>query len=105
MNKQITCIIIDFFELLWRKRNLLILQQIKDNKATNYTELKNKLTINTSILSQRLNELQEAGYIKRVVEDSKPVKITYLLTDKWISFGHLIDELTKRAIENNNKKL
>jgi len=45
------------------------------------------------LLSERLRELEAAGVVRRDVSDTKPVTITYTLTDKGRALAPVVQEL------------
>ena len=49
------------------------------------------------LLSQRLRELEEAGVVKRTVEDGLPVKVSYGLTEKGCELKPAIQSLRQWA--------
>jgi DNA-binding HxlR family transcriptional regulator len=49
--------------------------------------------VSDRLLSQRLRELEEAGLVRRAVEDGTPVRVTYSLTEKGADLRPAIAEL------------
>ncbi|GBD84416.1 HTH-type transcriptional regulator YodB [bacterium BMS3Abin02] len=45
------------------------------------------------LLSERLRELEAAGVVRRDVSDTKPVTITYTLTDKGQALAPVVQEI------------
>lgn len=83
------------FELLWKKRVIFIIKAI-DEGADTYTSIRETIgSANTTIVSQRLDELWEYGLIQRKVVSEKPVQIRYSLTKQWKEVTKVIDKLTK----------
>ncbi len=83
------------FELLWKKRVIFIIKAI-DEGANTYTTIRAAIgSANTTIVSQRLDELGEYGLIERKLISEKPVQIRYALTKKWKEITKVIDKLTK----------
>lgn len=85
----------ELFELLWKKWVIFIMKAI-DEGAHTYGTIREAIgSANTTIVSQRLDELGEYGMIERKVVSEKPVQIRYSLTKKWKEITKVIDKLTK----------
>jgi len=68
---------------------------IHDNEEIRFTEIQEKVGgITNKTLSDNLDRMQEQGLIERNVEDEKPVKISYELTD----FGERLIPLIEQMI-------
>lgn len=75
----------------------MILKSI-DEWANSFSQIKKEIwNVNSKIISQRLDEMQEEKFIKREIVSEKPIKIRYSLTDKWQSFINEIACLKKWA--------
>lgn len=87
------CSILWFFDFLSKKWVLLIIKWIWE-WAWTFTDIKKFLGwINAKIISERLTELEEKAYIKREIISSKPIKIKYSLTEKWLSLSKEIENI------------
>jgi len=63
-----------------------------------FNELKKAIPgLSDRLLSQRLRELEEAGVVKRTVEDGLPVKVSYGLTEKGRTLKPAIQSLRQWA--------
>jgi len=70
------------FSLLSQKWNLEILYTLFLRNSTGFNELKKILGINSRTLSDKLKVLNRYGYIKRIIEQGPPLRVTYLLTTR-----------------------
>lgn len=69
-------------ELLGKKWTALLIR-ILLNGPKRFSEFKAQLPeLSDRLLSERLKELEDAGVLRRVVYDTKPVRIQYQLTQK-----------------------
>jgi DNA-binding HxlR family transcriptional regulator len=83
-------------KILGHKWVPVITFHVGDNDEIRFNELKEEIGgITNKTLSDNLERMQEQGVIKRQVEDEKPVKITYSLTD----FGEKLLPLVEQMIE------
>jgi DNA-binding HxlR family transcriptional regulator len=72
---------------------MIILKTINDGNES-FNQIKSEIgDINQKILTARLTELEEAGFVKREIIQEKPVKIRYSLTEKGASFCGQIKNL------------
>lgn len=77
-----SCPIQNVFNFLSKRWTLLILRSIREGTET-FGDIKRSLgSISSRILSERLSELEQEGYIHRTVIDGKPVKIRYSISKK-----------------------
>ncbi len=78
---------------------LFIIRAIADG-ASCYSEMEKELqNINPSILSSRLKELQDFGFVEKKIVSESPVKIEYKLTKKWKSFSQQIENIVNWSVE------
>lgn len=67
-----------------------------DEGANTYSTIREAIGLaNTTIVSQRLEELTESGLIERKIISEKPVQIRYSLTKKGKEIAKVIDKLTR----------
>lgn len=82
--------------LVWfisKKWTLFIIRTMSQG-ACCYSEIEKKLSdINPSILSSRLKELQDFGFVEKKIISDNPVKIQYILTEKWRSFSEEFESI------------
>lgn len=92
------CPVYCIIETLSKKWVLLILRTIAEKKKLRFSEIKQELPeINSRILSERLSELEEENIIKRVVQDTKPITISYEITDKGADLKQIFECFVKWA--------
>ncbi|MBI1827905.1 MAG: helix-turn-helix transcriptional regulator [Thaumarchaeota archaeon] len=75
------------FEKLWevfsKKWNLRILKLLDLKTVIRFNELKQSVHgISSNLLSERLDELERVGLVKRIAYDETPIRIGYLLNEK-----------------------
>ena len=89
-------------KILGHKWVPVITFHIYDNDEIRFSELKKEIGgITNKTLSNNLDRMQEQGIINRNVEDEKPVKITYSLTE----FGEKLVPLVKEMISWGQENL
>ncbi len=94
------CPIIEFMWFLSKKWILVIIKSVSD-WCKSYSDIEKKLnSINPRILSNRLKELQEKGFIEKKILSKSPLRAIYCLTKKWESLSLHIEQLTKWAAKN-----
>jgi len=77
---------------------------IHTNEEIRFSEIKKEVGgITNKTLSNNLDRMQEQGIVERKVEDEKPVKITYELTDFGKRLMPLIEEMINWG-QNNLKE-
>lgn len=78
----------------WVMHTLRVIAEWKEN----FNEIKRAIPgISAKILSERLTELEEEGFIIRKVIDGKPIKIQYSFTERWKSLNERIELLNEWA--------
>jgi len=70
------------FSLLSQKWNLEILYTLFLRNSMGFNSLKKILAINSRTLSDKLKVLNQYGYIKRIIEQGPPLRVTYSLTTR-----------------------
>ena len=66
--------------------------------CTRFTEFRQALgRIPPATLAQRLTELEAAGVLRRVVRDTRPPHVEYVLTSEGLQLKSLLDALTAWA--------
>ena len=77
------CPVYGIIEFCSKKWAMHILRVIADQKTMRFCTIKEALPdINSRILSERLSELEEEGFIDRIVTEDKPICIEYRITEK-----------------------
>ncbi|NYZ77936.1 helix-turn-helix transcriptional regulator [Candidatus Micrarchaeota archaeon] len=78
----LACPILENLEFLERKWTLRILREISAGE-TKFNKIKERVKgITASVLSARLQELEKAEIIKRIVSNTAPVAVEYAPTEK-----------------------
>ncbi len=81
--KTCECPSYKLIETISRKWVLMIIKTMCEHHKMRFSDIQKCLPdINSRILSARLSELEKEGFLDRVVEDSKPIAISYELTQK-----------------------
>ena len=79
-------------DTLSKKWNLLILRFMEKEKTMRYCNLQEAIPdINSRMLSERLTELEEEGFIERIVKETKPICIEYKITEKGKDLRKIFD--------------
>ncbi len=79
----------------------VITYHIYDNDKIRFSEIKKEVGgITNKTLSNNLDRMEEQGIINRNVEDDKPVKITYELTEFGERLIPLVEEMISWGQEN-----
>jgi DNA-binding HxlR family transcriptional regulator len=83
---------------LLERRWLLSVLYAAHSGALRFNEFKQILgTIPPRTLTQRLNELEEAGLLERTVIDARPPRVEYRLTEVGEGFGEVVRAMTRLA--------
>ncbi|MDC0506074.1 helix-turn-helix transcriptional regulator [Candidatus Gracilibacteria bacterium] len=97
--KQV-CPVIQLMGDISKKWTLIILKAIMSG-STSYSDIEKQVSdINPSILSSRLKDLQDMGFIDKNIVSSSPVKIEYQLTKKGKSFEPVLENISSWAMDN-----
>jgi len=89
------CPIMTLFWFIWKKWVLLIVKSISE-WCMCFSDIEKKLNwINPRILSNRLKELEEFGFVESHIKENTKNKTIYCLTEKWMSFSKNIDALNE----------
>lgn len=88
-----TCPINTLLNFISKKWVLLIMKSINE-WCMSYSDIeKNLEMINPRILSSRLTEMQDFGFLEKKIISKSPLKAVYCLTEKWKSFTCNIDSM------------
>lgn len=75
--------IFDLIAILSKKWVLLVIHSLLVTDSKHFNDIKKELDgISSRMLSQRLTELEKAGFVIRSISKKKPTSITYTLTKK-----------------------
>src|SRR5690242_1504079 len=73
----------EMWVILSRRWNLQILKYLEVETAIRFNELKQSVHgISANVLSERLNELEKLGLIKKVISNKSTLHVGYLLDEK-----------------------
>ncbi|HXG06095.1 MAG TPA: helix-turn-helix domain-containing protein [Nitrososphaera sp.] len=91
---------------LWAINTLLILRDIIYFKQNCFSQFLNSIEgINTKALTNRLEEMKQAGLIERRIFNEHPVKIEYYPTNKGLALKHLIDIMAGYSMTHYGKEV
>jgi len=105
----------EIWVILSKRWNLKIIKYLEPETAIRFNELRQSIQgISANVLSDRLNELEKLGLIKRIVSDKTPLHVGYMLDercrnlkkivldlDDWISSYQLSDVEQSDADKNS----
>jgi len=92
--------LVQAFSVLGKRWNGMILGTLSSS-AGSFSELRRGLApITDSVLSDRLNELVEAGLVSRCVNDGRPPGVRYALTDAGAAIVPILDHLARWATDH-----
>ena len=87
-------IINNVWEVLGKKWALLILKNLHTKEAVRFTELKRLMpSISSTVLSNRLLEMEREGLISKKIFPEIPPKVEYRLTTRARELGVILKEL------------
>lgn len=94
------CPFTELVNFLSKKWMLIIIKSISD-WCKSFSEIeKNLIWSNPRIVSNRLKELQEQGFLEKKFISVNPQKIIYCLTEKWVSLSKHIESISAWAKKN-----
>src|SRR5215208_4077802 len=92
------CELIGIWEILGRRWSLLILKNLSTKEVIRFNELKKVLSgISSTVLADRLLELEREGLISKKIYPEMPPKVEYRLTTRAKELEVIIKELAKWA--------
>lgn len=84
-------------DLLSRRHAMTIIWLLQQQEPRRFNEIKRAIDINPVTLTQRLNELDEAGILHRKTFNETPPRVEYSLTSKGRDLVPLMDQLSSWA--------
>lgn len=94
----------DAIELLSGKWKIVILRNLHLNKTMRFKDLQeNSIGITPKVLSKELKQLEENLLINRTVNNTKPVTVSYTLTDHAIETLPVINALIEFGLKHRKK--
>jgi DNA-binding HxlR family transcriptional regulator len=99
LNAQVEkCEIANIWEVLGRRWALLILKNLNAKEAIRFNELKRLMAgISSTVLADRLLELEREGLISKKIYPEIPPKVEYRLTVQARELGVILKELGRWA--------
>src|SRR5688572_28503663 len=90
------CEILDIWDVLGRRWSLLILKNLSIKKVVRFNDSKRRLKgISSTVLSDRLSELEQEGLITKKIYPEIPLKVEYALTTKTQDQELILQSLNK----------
>jgi len=92
--KEEKCDVVDIWEVLGKRWSLHILKNLSTNGIIRFNELKRLIPeISSTVLSQRLLELEREGLISKKVYSEIPVRVEYSLTPRTKELETILQQL------------
>jgi DNA-binding HxlR family transcriptional regulator len=99
------CEILDIWNVLGRRWSLLILKNLSIKNVVRFNELKRSLKgISSTVLSDRLSELEQEGLITKKIYPEIPLKVEYALTTKTKDLELILQSLDRWCEKWESKK-
>jgi DNA-binding HxlR family transcriptional regulator len=93
--KEEKCDVVGLWEILGKRWSLHILKNLSTNKTVRFNELKRLIPeISSTVLSQRLLELEREGLISKKIYSEIPVRVEYSLTLRTKELEAILQQLT-----------
>jgi DNA-binding HxlR family transcriptional regulator len=88
--------ILNIWNVLSRRWSLLILRNLSSKNVIRFNELKRNLKgISSTVLSDRLAELEQEGLVTKKIYPEIPIKVEYRLTNKAKDLELILENLSK----------
>ncbi len=96
VNDTNICKIVSLWEVLGKRWALIILYNLSKSEILRFNELRKSISgISSTVLSERLLELEQAGLINKKIYPQIPPKVEYSLTKKAKELGKILEVLDK----------
>ncbi len=93
--KEEKCDVVDIWEVLGKRWSLHILKNLSTNGTVRFNELKRLIPdISSTVLSQRLLELEREGLISKRIYSEIPVRVEYSLTLRTKELETILQQLS-----------
>ena len=89
----------DTLDVVGGKWKLILIAILREGPKR-FNELSREAGISSRILSKELTELQMNGLVERKVSDTKPVSVSYEVTDYSKTLDEVIDALTRWGVSH-----
>lgn len=95
-NETNICKIVSLWEVLGKRWALIILYNLSKSEILRFNELRKSIYgISSTVLSERLLELEQVGLINKKIYPQIPPKVEYSLTKKAKELGKILEVLDK----------
>jgi DNA-binding HxlR family transcriptional regulator len=92
--KEEKCDVVNIWEVLGKRWSLHILKNLSTNGIIRFNELKRLIPeISSTVLSQRLLELEREGLISKKIYSEIPVRVEYSLTPRTKELETILQQL------------
>lgn len=92
--KEDQCEIVDIWEVLGKRWSLHILKNLSTNDTVRFNELKRLIPeISSTVLSQRLLELEREGLVSKKIYSEIPIRVEYSLTVRTKELETILQQL------------
>ena len=92
--KEEKCDVVDIWEVLGKRWSLHVLKNLSINGIIRFNELKRLIPeISSTVLSQRLLELEREGLISKKIYSEIPVRVEYSLTPRTKELETILQQL------------
>jgi DNA-binding HxlR family transcriptional regulator len=90
------CEVVNIWEVLGKRWSLLILKNLSTKEVIRFNELKKVLSgISSTVLSERLLELEREGLVSKKIYPEVPPKVEYSLTRRAKELEVILKELSR----------
>lgn len=90
----IDCRADEIWGVLGKTWALLILKKLTENEATRFNEIKKSIPqISSTVLSERLRDLEEHNLITKKIYAQVPIRVEYSLTGQAKDLGKILERL------------
>lgn len=97
-DKGATCAIVDVWEVLGRRWSLHIMKNLSTREVIRFNELKRSLLgISSTVLSERLLELEREGLVTKKIYPEVPPRVEYTITPQAKELEVIIKDLARWA--------
>jgi len=95
---MIQCDVADIWRVLGRTWSLVVLRNLSTNEAIRFNELKRLVSgISSTVLSDRLAELEKQGLVTKKIYEEIPVRVEYNLTKQARELEEILGDLSQWA--------
>ncbi|MBX0325543.1 helix-turn-helix transcriptional regulator [Halomicroarcula sp. F13] len=86
-------------DVLGRKWSLVIVHELLRDGPLGFSDLLTEINdISSKVLSESLDNLEEAGFVERTIVSERPFRVEYSLTNRGIALDSVIDKVREGAI-------